>query len=790
MLKKRVLFVAEAVTLAHVGRMFALASMVDREKYTPQLAWHPRYNHLLGDIEHEFYPLESITTEQFLQRLHDAKPVYDYRTMEVYVVWEREVFREARPDIVVGDFRLSLATSAQITGLPYINIVNAHWSPYARPRFVVPDSPPVRIFGPFLGQKIFDVARPFFFRAYASDFNRLAEKFGRRSFGSNLRKIYCEGDRTLYPDLPEITPTFDLPATHRYLGPVPWSPDLPAPPFLSELPDDRPIVYLNLGTSGDSGLLPRILDVLGGKPLRVIAATGGKGELQSPSPDIQLVDFIPGDAACERADLMIFNGGVGGTQQAVAAGIPVIGIPSNLDQFLNMDYVQKAGLGTMVRSDRASAAKLSEAIEEVLGDDRYRRRARELRDRACTYRPGEILNQVLDDLLDWRPASPVHRDREPGPPPVTRSSAASPELVEEIVRAAILAPSAANCQPWRYEWRGDTLEIRIIPERANPLLYFLNLDPWVSLGAVLTNMREAAGARGHRIEYEVFPEDARHGVVARVWPMPGAPESGSMVEYLEERCTNRRTYELREVPREVREKLLQAGSRGTPDVAIHWIDDPHQRDRVADASAVFYQLMFENPSILVSMAEWIRWTDRSVEDTKTGLSIPSLEVEGLSRLLFRVVSAPSRARLLAPTGVFRTQRRANARRLRQSSAFVVFTAPEHRAPAVVRAGEAFQRMWLEATRQRLAVQPLAGLMYMATSCRYAGGAGLTPKQQRISEDALAAVGEVVPAFAERVPVIMVRIGYAEAPTARSLRLPLEAVFETVDPKPHGTIERE
>lgn len=48
-----------------------------------------------------------------------------------------------------------------------------------------------------------------------------------------------------------------------------------------------------------------------------------------------------------------------------------------------------------------------------------------------------------------------------------------------------------------------------------------------------------------------------------------------------------------------------------------------------------------------------------------------------------------------------------------------------------------------------------------------------------------AAGKIVPALAERVPVIMVRIGYAEAPTARSLRLPLEAVFETVDPKPDG-----
>lgn len=69
------------------------------------------------------------------------------------------------------------------------------------------------------------------------------------------------------------------------------------------------------------------------------------------------------------------------------------------------------------------------------------------------------------------------------------------------------------------------------------------------------------------------------------------------------------------------------------------------------------------------------------------------------------------------------------------------------------------------------------MLLLADRCRFAGGAGLTDRQRRLTEDAPARIGEVVPAFVERMPVITFRIGYADAPSARSVRLPLESVFE-------------
>jgi UDP:flavonoid glycosyltransferase YjiC (YdhE family)/nitroreductase len=772
---RRILFVAEAVTLAHVGRMHALASTLDRSKYTPLLAWHPRYNRLLGEVEDEFYPLESINTGQFLERLRAAKPVYDFRTMEVYAAWELEVFREAEPDAVVGDFRLSLATSTQIAGIPYLNVVNAHWSPYARPRFTVPESPPVRVFGPQLAQLVFSIARPIFFRSYANDFNRLAEKFGRKSFGHDLRSIYCEGDRTLYPDIPEITPTFGLPPTHRYLGPVTWSPTVPEPAFLSELPGDRPVIYVNLGTSGNPDLVPRILEVLSRRPVRVIVGGGGRAEATAAAPNVLWADFVPGEAACRRADLMICNGGVASAQQALIAGIPVLGIPSNLDQYLYMHYAERAGVATIVRSDDAGEKRLSDAVDRLLEGDGHRQRARQLAERARSYRAGEVLDEVLGELFDDTPPAP----RRSPPPPGRDAQAVRPpiEVVTRAVEAAVLAPSAGNCQPWRYRWTGDTLDISIVPERSNPFLNFVNVDTWVSLGAVLTNLRVAAASDGYRLHRDLFPGDSRYGLVGRAWFSSGGDTDDGLAELIGARCTNRRNYHDRQIPDEVRDRLCAVVRPEVPEVHLDWIDQPEERNRIAEATSVFYQLVFENPGLHASLLERIRWSERDERESRTGLSLPSLELGRVPRVLFRLAASRQRARFLAPTGLFRLYRKATVGHLRRSAAIGIFSVGGHDPRLYVRAGEAFETMWLEATRSGLAVHPLAGMLLLAYRCRFADGAGLTGRQRRLTEDAIAAIGEVIPAFVESMPVIMFRIGYADPASARSSRLPLEAVFD-------------
>lgn len=63
--RRRILFVAEAVTLAHVVRPFALAQSLDPSRYEVHFACDPRYNQLLGPLPFRHHAIHTIPSERF-----------------------------------------------------------------------------------------------------------------------------------------------------------------------------------------------------------------------------------------------------------------------------------------------------------------------------------------------------------------------------------------------------------------------------------------------------------------------------------------------------------------------------------------------------------------------------------------------------------------------------------------------------------------------------------------------------------------------------------------------------
>jgi UDP:flavonoid glycosyltransferase YjiC (YdhE family) len=84
---------------------------------------------------------------------------------------------------------------------------------------------------------------------------------------------------------------------------------------------------------------------------------------------------------------VICNGGSPTTYQALAAGVPVIGIARNLDQFLNMRLLEKAGVGILLRSDRFKPAMLSQSLDEILSCAAYREKALQVKQRIAQLTP-------------------------------------------------------------------------------------------------------------------------------------------------------------------------------------------------------------------------------------------------------------------------------------------------------------------------------------------------------------------------------------------------------------------
>jgi UDP:flavonoid glycosyltransferase YjiC (YdhE family) len=396
--RRRVLFVAEAVTLAHVARPVALARGLDPARFDAVLAVDPRDRALWKGLTIPSWPIRSIPSEQFRDALARGRPPYDVETLRAYVRDDLEVIKATAPDVVVGDFRLSLAISTRVTNTPYLAITNAYWSPYGRQRFPMPELHFARRLGIPIARRLFRVARPFAFAYHTLPLNRVRREYGLPSLGFDLRRIYTEADHTFYADVPEMVPTFGRPDNHHYLGPILWSPAVELPPWWQDVPRDRPVVYVTLGSSGRSELLSSVLDALADLHVSVLAATLGRSHPHQIPGKVWVADVLPGERAAARASLVICNGGSPTTHQALAASTPVLGLAGNMDQHLNMEAVQRLGAGILLRSESADPGAIRAAVTQLLDNPAYSEAAFELARIFSAYDAPRRFQAILSDV--------------------------------------------------------------------------------------------------------------------------------------------------------------------------------------------------------------------------------------------------------------------------------------------------------------------------------------------------------------------------------------------------------
>ncbi len=396
--RPRVLFVAEAVTLSHPARAFALAQGIERLGFTPILAADPRFAGLFPPSKGQTEKIHSISTESFLTALANGSPIYDLPSLRAYVEEDLALMRRIKPSVVVGDFRLTLSISARVLSIPYINVTNAYWSPYARQDWCVPSLPWVKYVGVSAANRLFRTFRKMKFAAHARPIEKLRGEYGLAARGDDLLRQYSDGDICLYADIPELVPIFDAPKTHRYLGPVAWSAPVPLPTWWSDLKRDEKLIYVTLGSSGDRSRLPNIVEALAGLGLTVVVASAGAAFAGPPRSNVRVAPYLPGDLVVERSELVVCNGGSLTSYQGLMKGVPILALPSNLDQFLNSGYLKASNVGDWLRPEGATEPALREKAMAMLNDSPMRLAAQTIALSVHRSDPAARLASAIDEL--------------------------------------------------------------------------------------------------------------------------------------------------------------------------------------------------------------------------------------------------------------------------------------------------------------------------------------------------------------------------------------------------------
>jgi MGT family glycosyltransferase len=163
-------------------------------------------------------------------------------------------------------------------------------------------------------------------------------------------------------------PRRDWPANVRLVGPVNWSPPQPAPDWLGEMADPLVLVTCSTERQRDKRLLHVALEALPAAGMSVIgtsAAHDPAGFAQPPGSRVER--FVSHEAVLGRAACVVCHGGMGITQKALAAEIPVVVVPIGRDQLDVARRVELAGAGVRLSPRRLTADTLLDAVRSATG---------------------------------------------------------------------------------------------------------------------------------------------------------------------------------------------------------------------------------------------------------------------------------------------------------------------------------------------------------------------------------------------------------------------------------------
>lgn len=179
----------------------------------------------------------------------------------------------------------------------------------------------------------------------------------------------------------------DTPPHVHYVGPCLFNKPRTqaATPWLSELRRDVPWVHVTEGTTHIHKplVLQAALDGLGGLPIQVVATTGGARTvaglgLSAVPENVRLEKWVAHSDLLPLTDVVVTTGGAGTIMAALAAGVPLVLVPTEWDKPESAQRVVEAGVGVRLAPRDCTPGSLRACVEAVLRVPSYRANAKRM----------------------------------------------------------------------------------------------------------------------------------------------------------------------------------------------------------------------------------------------------------------------------------------------------------------------------------------------------------------------------------------------------------------------------
>ncbi len=347
--------------------------------------------------------------------------------------------------------------------------------------------------------------------------------------------------------------------------------------------------------------------------------------------------------------------------------------------------------------------------------------------------------------------------------------------IKNILEYAIMAPSGDNCQPWRFNVAGMTVELFNDPGQDTSLYNLKQRASLLAHGALLETVDVAAPAVGLQPDICLLPKPDNDAHIATITFSEAPKQEYSLFKAIPHRHTNREHYQPVKLSDSQVEGWMALSAQEGERVGVAY--EPQQVRQLADLLSYNDRLVFEVAELHEFLFEQIRWTDIEARQTGDGLDIKTLGLNTMDRLAFRFLKNFTWVSVLNNIGFSRIVQMKARQTLRSASAVVAVAVSGAQVHDYLAGGRLWQRLLLQLSYEGLAVQPIAGLACLMQSQRE----GLLPehcvslKKQQHLEAIRLQLFERMELDEESVLVGLFRVGRGTE-VVRALRRPLSAFF--------------
>jgi molybdopterin/thiamine biosynthesis adenylyltransferase len=357
-------------------------------------------------------------------------------------------------------------------------------------------------------------------------------------------------------------------------------------------------------------------------------------------------------------------------------------------------------------------------------------------------------------------------------------------VVEELVAAAVLAPSGGNQQPWIFEHDHRVLRLLLDRRRTGGLLDYRDAASLLGLGAAAENLTLEAQRRDLGVALAEFPEPDAPEVVAEFrFFEPHARRSlesrafVGLAAQIGSRHTNRRLCTPAPLPSEALERLeavVRASNRGR----LRWITERSDMIRLGEIAARAERLRMLHERGHRDFTRELKLTPDQARRDGDGIDPTTLDLTPAEHAGLALLRSPLVAAHLRAWHGGRALERLTRKSFERASAVGVLSAPACDGPACFGAGRVVERLWLAAEAGGLALQPHTAAIFLFLRL-IEGDAGAFDACERAELHELHGEFQRLTGVEDRALFLFRLFPGCEAP-GRSLRRELKHVLVTVE----------